>query len=161
MSTELYRKYIDIINENSDEGITDDNERIKVIGFMGQTRYLISQFVNKLVNDPDSENLPIILDSINAEVDKIIQHADRKPGLYKNNPTSEFRIINDAAINILRKENNDYITKLLNSKQVDKLKNLMIVAEKHLLEEARTINKSMGRPQAGPGYNSYFAVNNT
>lgn len=156
MSTELYRKYIDIINENSNQAINDDETRYQVIKDMGQTRYLISQFVKTLGYNPNSKNLTKLLAGIQDSVHKIAQHGDRKPGLYKNEPATEYRMINDAEVNILR--NQDYLYKLMNNKQVDELTNLMINAEKSLLNTAKEIHKSMGGPMGGSDreFNSYF-----
>ena len=160
MNTEYFRKYIDIITENSNSyrpsensnsvfyrpDITDNNIRHKVIYAMGNTRRLIKHFIQAFINpevyEKDPQFLKNALDDIKSALSDVVEYGDRKTGLYANQPNKEYRMINDAPVNTLVHAT-QYLYKLIDNKQVDELKNLLIAAEDHLRKTVQAIYTAM------------------
>lgn len=161
MNTEYFRKYIDIITENSNSyrpsensnsvfyrpDITDNNIRDKVIYAMGNARYYIGQYIQDFIDPEVYEKKPHILknalNQIRSALSDVVEYGDRKTGLYANQPNKEYRMINDAPVNTLVHATK-HLYKLIDNKQVDELKNLLITAEDHLLQTAQAIHTAMG-----------------
>lgn len=146
MNTEYFRKYIDIITENSNLDITDDNIRHKVIYSMVSARRLINHFMNDFTNPDNYEKDPAFLknalNQIRSSLSDVVEYGDRKTGLYANRPNQEYRMINDAPVNTLVHAQR-YLYKLIDNKQVDELKNLLIAAEDHLRKTVQAIYTAM------------------
>ena len=170
MSTTSFRNYLvateelltetDVLSHNSvweKWDITNDDVRNKVVYNMGQTRHLIRQFMHEFFDDEMYEKDPNKLKSnlyyIRKPLVEVERLADRKTGLYKDKPTTEYRIINDALVNTLIHAKGT-LDKLIDNKQKYEIKRFLYALENDLLERAKEIFEAMGRDTRR--FNSYF-----
>jgi len=144
----FYRKYIDIINENSSEPAeVTDQTRHQFMTDMGHVREMIRQywqyFHNENMYQTNPKKIKEGLARIANEVKNRLEKYDRVPGLWKNNPSHELRLINDASVNLVM-NNIEGLMKAVDNKDIKTVLERMGALEDSLLNYTNSVNKSIG-----------------
>ena len=149
---------MDIINENSREpSEVDDSTRHQFMKDMGQIRYLIGQSWNsfhQIENYQNPRKLKNALYRISDAVEGLEKY-DRVPGLWKNNPSAELRMINNASFGQFMGAGLSQLEQAVDKKDINPLARALGVLEDTLLQYTNSVNKSMGNDEVYKNFINY------